>query len=138
MRIGKLSFVMIKDRGVMLVESIKNRNTECGETNDKIVEGVFLNSRNIGLEGESSKNFLNLKTCSVKEIDQFLADNKNYDSDYSRKEWAYLSDVQAIVNRDFFKEDYYFEVRKIFIPEMKLYKCVSLRRHFHPLVDFEV
>lgn len=138
MRIGKLSFVMIKDRGVMLVESIKNRNTECGETNDKIVEGVFLNSRNIGLEGESSKNFLNLKTCSVKEIDQFLADNKNYDSDYSRKEWAYLSDVQAIVNRDFFKEDYYFEVRKIFIPEMKLYKCVSLRGHFHPLVDFEV
>ena len=82
--------------------------------------------------------FLNLKTCSVKEIDQFLADNKNYDSDYSRKEWAYLSDVQAIVNRDFFKEDYYFEVRKIFIPEMKLYKCVSLRGHFHPLVDFEV
>lgn len=138
MRIGKLSFVMIKDRGVMLVESIKNRNTECGETNDKIVEGVFLNSRNIGLEGESSKNFLNLKTCSVKEIDQFLADNKNYDSDYCHKEWAYLSDVQAIVNRDFFKEDYYFEVRKIFIPEMKLYKCVSLRGHFHPLVDFEV
>ena len=138
MRIGKLSFVMIKDRGVMLVESIKNRNTECGETNDKIVEGVFLNSRNIGLEGESSKNFLNLKTCSVKEIDQFLADNKNYDSDYSRKEWAYLSDVQTIVNRDFFKEDYYFEVRKISIPEMRLYKCVSLRGHFHPLVDFEV
>lgn len=138
MRIGKLSFVMIKDRGVMLVESIKNRNTECGETNDKIVEGVFLNSRNIGLEGESSKNFLNLKTCSVKEIDQFLADNKNYDSDYSRKEWAYLSDVQAIVNRDFFKEDYYFEVRKISISEMRLYKCVSLRGHFHPLVDFEV
>lgn len=138
MRIGKLSFVMIKDRGVMLVKSIKNRNTECGETNDKIVEGVFLNSRNIGLEGESSKNFLNLKTCSVKEIDQFLADNKNYDSDYSRKEWAYLSDVQAIVNRDFFKEDYYFEVRKISIPEMRLYKCVSLRGHFHPLVDFEV
>ncbi len=138
MRIGKLSFVMVKDRGVMLIESIKNRNTECGETNDKIVEGVFLNSRNIGLEGESSKNFLNLKTCSVREIDQFLADNKNYDSDYCHKEWAYLSDVQAIVNRDFFKEDYYFEVRKIFIPEMKLYKCVSLRGHFHPLVDFEV
>lgn len=138
MRIGKLSFVMVKDRGVMLVESIKNRNTECGETKDKIVEGVYLNSRHIGLEGESSKNFLNLKACSAKEIDQFLADNKNYNSDYSHKEWAYLSDVQAIVNRDFFKEDYYFEIRNIFIPEMKLYKCVSLKGHFHPQIDFEV
>ena len=138
MSIGKLSFVMVKDRGVMLVESIKNRNTECGETKDIIVEGFYLNSRLIGLEGESSINFLNLKACSAKEIDQFLADNKNYNSDYSHKEWAYLSDVQAIVNRDFFKEDYYFEIRNIFIPEMKLYKCVSLKGHFHPQIDFEV
>lgn len=138
MRIGKLSFVMVKDRGVMLVESIKNRNTECGETKDKVVEGVYLNSRHIGLEGESSKNFLNLKACSAKEIDQFLMDNKNLDSSSYGKEWAYLSDVQAIVNRDFFKEDYYFEIRNIFIPEMKLYKCVSLKGHFHPQIDFEV
>lgn len=138
MRIGKLSFVMIKDRGVMLVESIKNRNTECGETKDKIVEGVYLNSRHIGLEGESSKNFLNLKACSAKELDQFLADNKNLDSSPYSKEWAYLSDVQAIVNRDFFKEDYYFEIRNISIPEMRLYKCVSLKGHFHPQIDFEV
>lgn len=137
MRIGKYSFVMIKERGIMLVEMIKNRSIECGDLPDKIFDGFFLNPKNIGLTGETTKKYLNLKTCSMKELDVFLLDNYNYASTTScRKEWAYLDEAVAIINRDFFKENYYFDVRKITIPEMVSYSCTS--KHFNPFITFEV
>lgn len=137
MRIGKFSFVMIKDRGVMIVDKVKKRSVEEYELPDRIFEGYFINPKNISLEGESSKRHLNLKTCTIDEIDKFFENDNNYQNQKSDKSWAYIEDAQAIVNRDFFKKGGSYEIREAKIPEMIAFVCYQAK-DFGDLIDFEV
>jgi len=137
MRIGKFSFVMIKDRGVMIVDKVKKRSVEEYELPDRIFEGYFINPKNISLEGVSNKRHLNLKTCTIDEIDKFFENDNNYQNQKSDKSWAYIEDAQAIVNRDFFKTGGSYEIRGVKIPEMIAFECRQ-GKNFTDIIDFEV
>lgn len=137
MRIGKFSFVMIKDRGVMIVDKVKKRSVEEYELPDRIFEGYFINPKNISLEGASNKRHLNIKTCTIDEIDKFFENDNNYQNQNTEKSWAYIEEAQAIVNRDFFKKGGSYEIREAKIPEMITFECRQ-GKHFTDIIDFEV
>lgn len=99
--LNPFDFVILKDEDYFFVHTVKNRTTEIGDLPELIVTGVLFDKysfKKIGLEGENTKNFLNIKTATLKQINTFIKNNLS--SCYQNgSDWAYVHDITSIVKR---------------------------------------
>jgi len=97
MNIQPYSILMTDDNKFILTESIVKRKASHDlKSEDYIVMGVLF-KKNVGLEGDCQKSFLNLRTASYKQIKNFINANP---SSCEESTWLYLNEITAIVNRD--------------------------------------
>lgn len=78
-------FLKLKNGSYLLVKEIRKRVVDIGLLDDIIIIGDLFQKKSyennsldkyIGIEGKSSKNYLNLKTCSYQQLSDFMY-NKN-------------------------------------------------------------
>ena len=97
MNIQPYSVLMTNDNTFIFVEGIcKRKLTDAINSNDIIVTGTLFKHK-VGLEGDNTKHFLNIKTATFKQIKRFVNQNS---SSCHESSWVYLHEIKAIVNRD--------------------------------------
>lgn len=74
-------FLKLKNGSYLLVKEIRKRVVDIGLLDDIIICGDLFQKKSyendsldkyLGLEGKSSKNYLNMKTCSFQQLSDFI------------------------------------------------------------------
>jgi hypothetical protein len=94
MKISPYTIVQLKDGNYFFVHSVGNRQVEVGELKDKIIRGLPIKKSKVVLEGKTTKDVLNVKEASFKEIEKFFFTQGILDPD-----WEYVEEISGIVKR---------------------------------------
>lgn len=99
-------FLKLKNGSYLLVKEIKKRRVEIGKLEDLIIIGdLFSQSiygqkidNYIGLEGKSSKKYLNIKSCSFEQLSDFIFNgNVNITENYWIDDF---SKIEGLISRN--------------------------------------
>lgn len=94
MKISPYTIIQLKDGNYFFVHSVGSRRVEIGALKDKIVRGIVIKKSKVILEGKTTKEVLNVKEATFKEIEQFFFDQDLYD-----QEWFYVEEIAKVVKR---------------------------------------
>lgn len=94
MKITPYSIVQLKDGNYFFVHSVGNRQVEVGALKDKVIRGILIKKGKVVLEGKTTKDVLNVKEATFKQIEQFFFDQDLYEQD-----WEYVEEISKIVKR---------------------------------------
>lgn len=94
MKISPYTIIQLKDGNYFFVHSVCSRRVEIGALKDKIVRGILIKKNKVIFEGKTTKDALNVKEASFKEIEQFFFDQDLYD-----QEWFYVDEIAKVVKR---------------------------------------
>lgn len=94
MKITPYTIVQLKDGNYFFVHSVGNRRVEVGELKDKIIRGLPIKKSKVVLEGKTTKDVLNVKEATFKEIEKFFFTQGVFDP-----EWEYVEEISGIVKR---------------------------------------
>lgn len=103
-------FLKLKNGSYLLVKEIRKRRVEIGLLDDIIIVGDLFQKKSyskydnnsldeyLGLEGKSSKNYLNIKTCSFQQLSDFIYLNSEI---VTPDIWIHdFSDIDCLISRN--------------------------------------
>lgn len=94
MKITPYTIIKLNDENYFLVHSVGNRRVEIGELKDKIIRGLLIKKNEVILEGNTTKDKLNVKEATFKQIEKFLFHKGRFN-----EEWRYVEEIDKVVKR---------------------------------------